>query len=99
VCGEGQSVVCDGGELRDQVHRDVLVEAAEGRVRAVLEVVEAVQVLPLFGVPQQFIPADTQLRSMSDRRTAVALSCSDRGTPSIITKGSVSSQTSFMKTK
>lgn len=34
-----------------QVHCDVLVEAAEGYVGAVVEVVEAVQMLPLFGVP------------------------------------------------
>ncbi len=41
-----------------QLHCDVLVEAAEGDVGAVMEVVEAVQVLPLFGIPQQFIPTN-----------------------------------------
>lgn len=39
-----------------QVHTDVFVEAAEGNDGAVTKIVEAVQVLPLFGVPQQFIP-------------------------------------------
>lgn len=58
--GGGSSVVCDRSELGVQVHRDVLVEAAEGDEGGVMEVVEAVQVLPLFGIPQQFIPTNTQ---------------------------------------
>lgn len=63
LCGPGAgeqvlgSVVLDGGKLWRQVHTDVLVEAAQRHRRAVVEVVQAVQVLPLFGVPQQFIPA------------------------------------------
>lgn len=48
----GSSVVCDRGELGVQVHCDVFVEAAEVRLGDVVEVVEAVQVLPLFGIPQ-----------------------------------------------
>lgn len=64
-CG-GSSVVCDRSELGVQVHRDVLVEPAERDVGAVMEVVEAVQVLPLFGIPQQFIPADTQCSRITD---------------------------------
>lgn len=52
----GPSVVFNGGQFRVQVHADVCVEAAEGHDGAVTEVVEAVQVLPLFGVPQQLIP-------------------------------------------
>lgn len=55
--GGGASVVLDGGQLGVQVHADVLVEAAEGNDGTVAEVVEAVQVLALFGIPQQFIPA------------------------------------------
>lgn len=54
--GGGASVVSDGGQLGVQVHADVLVEAAEGHAGAVPQVVEAVQVLALFGVPQQFVP-------------------------------------------
>lgn len=56
--GGGSSVVCDRCQLGVQVHRDVLVEFAEGRVGDVMEVVEAVQVLPLFGIPQQFVPPE-----------------------------------------
>lgn len=54
--GRSSSVVCNRGKLRVQVHRDVLVEAAEGDVGVVMDVVEAIQVLSLFGIPQQFIP-------------------------------------------
>lgn len=57
VRGWGSSVVCDRSELGVQVHCDVLVETAEGDVGAVVEVVEAIQVLPFLGIPQQFIPA------------------------------------------
>lgn len=57
--GAVRSVVLDGGELGVQVHRDVLVEGADGGVGAVAEVVEAVQLLPLPGVPQQFVSANT----------------------------------------
>lgn len=51
------SVVSNGGQFGVQVHTDVFVEAAEGNDGAVPKIVEAVQVLPLFGIPQQFIPA------------------------------------------
>lgn len=54
---EANSVVLNRGQLRVQLHRDVLVEGAEGYGRAVAQVVKAVQVLPLLGIPQQFVPA------------------------------------------
>lgn len=55
--GRGSTlVVINGGQSRVQVHTDVFVEAAEGNDGAVTKIVETVQVLPLFGVPQQFIP-------------------------------------------
>ena len=54
--GGAPSVVWDGGQLGVQVHADVFVEAAEGDHGAVAKVVEAVQVLPLFRIPQQFVP-------------------------------------------
>lgn len=70
VCGGGSSVVCDGRQLGVQVHGDVLVQGAERDLRAVLEVVEAVQVLPLFGIPQQLVsvgqrPGSTALSQLN----------------------------------
>lgn len=66
--GRGRpSVVCDGGQFGVQVHTDVFVEAAEGNNRAIPKIVEAVQVLPLFGIPQQFIPAQVRQCSRQHR--------------------------------
>lgn len=39
-----------------QVHADVFVETAEGNNGAITKIVEAIQVLPLFGIPQKLIP-------------------------------------------
>lgn len=52
------SVVCNGGQVRVEVHGDVLVQGAQGDLRGVVEVVQAIQVLPLFGIPQQLVPAE-----------------------------------------
>lgn len=41
-----------------QVHGDVLIQGAQGDLRGVVEVVQAIQVLPLFGIPQQLVPAE-----------------------------------------
>lgn len=46
------SVVCNGGQVRVEVHGDVLVQGAQGDLRGVVEVVQSIQVLPLFGIPQ-----------------------------------------------
>lgn len=67
----GGSVVFNGGQVRVQIHADVFVEAAEGDKGAITKIVEAVQVLPLFGVPQQFIPEQvTQISHQQDRRAS-----------------------------
>lgn len=50
--GWASSVVLNGGQVRMQIYRDVLVKAAEGHDWTVAQVVEAIQVLPLLGIPQ-----------------------------------------------
>lgn len=49
-CGWVSSVLCDRGKLRIKVHRDVLVETTKRDVWTVTQVVETIQVLPLFGI-------------------------------------------------
>lgn len=50
------SVIFNGGQFRLQANADVFVEAIEGNNRVIVKIVETVHVLPLFGIPQQFIP-------------------------------------------
>lgn len=81
------SVLGHLSQLRCQVDGNVFIQGVICDVCKVVQVVEAVQPLPLFGPPQQSIPVDAENRGGSERRPTPSGQTMEQGSPQGRTHG------------